>query len=311
MLNFREFVTNVNLSEMFDMDNVSETLNEALITLANGKDSNFGQIVIMAGGAGSGKGFILENLVDIRGKVLDVDALKLAAARIPSIRAILQDAMGKDVDLDSKELYRDPKNTAIAHQVLNDELKLPNKRDNALFASVLTAAPDRKPNIIFDVTLKDLKKLDKIVNDCRTFGYSPKNIHIVWVLTDVEVAMQQNATRARVVPEDIFMETHKGVANTMKDIATMGEKIRNYMDGNIVIAFNGFKLNIDGSKDRDVTAIEKKNAGKNGKSAIYVEKAHYIYLKRAGQSPKSFDELKKEEIAKIASYVPKGTKWNS
>ncbi|UQJ94980.1 hypothetical protein IANJMKHF_00074 [Klebsiella phage CPRSA] len=52
------------------------TLTEALITFGGRAYPKFGQVVILAGGAGSGKGFTLEKLLGIEGITLDVDALK-------------------------------------------------------------------------------------------------------------------------------------------------------------------------------------------------------------------------------------------
>lgn len=60
-------------------------LSEKLITFAKQAYPKFGNIVIMAGGAGSGKGFIKDKLVGIEGFTFDVDALKTLAAKTPAI----------------------------------------------------------------------------------------------------------------------------------------------------------------------------------------------------------------------------------
>jgi hypothetical protein len=70
------------------------------------------------------------------------------------------------------------------------------------------------------VTLKDLPKLEKIAREAAMLGYDKKNIHIVWVVNDIEVAQQQNKARARTVPSEILVNTHRGAANTMGDIIT-------------------------------------------------------------------------------------------
>ena len=43
------------------------------------------------------------------------------------------------------------------------------------------------PSIIFDVTLKNMKKLKEAVPTLVEAGYEIKNIHLVWVLTDYKV----------------------------------------------------------------------------------------------------------------------------
>ena len=162
--------------------------------------------------------------------------------------------------------------------------------------SVLTAPADRKPNIIFDMTFKELTKLQKVARDAEALGYDKKNIHIVWVVNDIEVAQQQNKARARTVPSEILVNTHRGAANTMGDIINMGKKLKNYMDGDIVFAFN--KVGVDA------------NLVKSGKGGSYVKDANYFYVKRQGKPPTSVDQLDKEIRRKIASYVPKNVDWN-
>jgi hypothetical protein len=53
----------------------SQELLEKLITFGGQAYPKFGNIIIMAGGAGSGKGFVLGTLVGAEGKVFDVDEL--------------------------------------------------------------------------------------------------------------------------------------------------------------------------------------------------------------------------------------------
>lgn len=69
MISYKEFV------EVMIMDEHA-ALEEAMIVLANQKEAQFGNVVILAGGAGAGKGFVIDNLLQIRGKTLDVDKLK-------------------------------------------------------------------------------------------------------------------------------------------------------------------------------------------------------------------------------------------
>lgn len=65
-----ESIINSKLNE--DVNVVAEStedLQEALITFRGKAYPKFGTVVIMAGGAGSGKGFVLEKLVGVEGKV--------------------------------------------------------------------------------------------------------------------------------------------------------------------------------------------------------------------------------------------------
>jgi len=116
------------------------------------------------------------------------------------------------------------------------------------------------------------------------------------VVNDIEVAKQQNLKRSRTVPSEILVNTHRGAANTMGDIINMGTRLKKYIDGDIVFAFN--KVGVDA------------NLVKSGKGGSYVKDANYFYVKRAGKAPTSVEKLDKEIRAKIKAYVPKNVDWN-
>ena len=268
----------------------AETLLEKLITFGGQAYPKYGNIVLMAGGAGSGKGFVLSNLVGMEGKVFDVDELKTLASKAPAIKRRVAQELGVDIEKLAQNL-KDPENVGKLHGIMGDYLEIDKRKEQAFFTSVLTAPADRKPNIIFDMTLKSLDKLEKIARDAASLGYDKKNVHIVWVVNDIEVAKQQNLKRARTVPTEILVNTHRGAANTMGDIINMGKKLKRYIDGDIVFAFN--KVGVDA------------NLSKSGKGGSYVKDANYFYVKRAGKAPTPVDKLEKEVLAKIKAYVPK------
>lgn len=271
-----------------------ETLLEKLITFGGKAYPNFGNVVIMAGGAGSGKGFVKDNLVGVEGFVFDVDKLKTLAAATPAIQKRIKSEMGVDIQ-DLANNLGDSENVAKLHGILGDYLKLDDRRLAGLYTSVMTAHPDRKPNLIFDVTLKDLRKLQNITRQVKSLGYNPINIHIVWVVNDVEVAIAQNAKRERKVPVEILVNTHRGAANTMADILNMGTQLKSYMDGDIVFAFN--KVGVDSE------------VAKSGKGGMIVVDANYFYVKRAGKGVTPVAKLEKDLRAKIQSYVPRNVDW--
>jgi hypothetical protein len=289
MLKFQNF-----LSEHMLAEQDAGMILEKLITFGGQAYPKFGNVVIMAGGAGSGKGFVLSNLVGVEGKVFDVDELKTLASKTPIIQKRVKDEFGVDLSNLAKNL-KDPENVSKLHEIIGDALNLPNKRQQVFYASVLTAPDDRKPNIIFDVTLKDLRKLQNITRQVGNLGYDNKNIHIVWVINDIEIAQQQNKARARVVPSEILVNTHRGASQTMGDIINMGKGLAKYMDGDIVFAFN--KVGVDAE------------FVKSGKGGSYVKDANYFYVKRKGKSPTSVADLDKDIRRKIASYVPKDVDW--
>ena len=289
------FRFNAFLREEQEMFEDAEFLLEKLITFGGKAYPRFGNIVFMAGGAGSGKGFVLSNLVGIEGKTLDVDELKTLASRAPSIKARVKKELGVDLaDLASN--LKNPENVGKLHGIMGDYLQLDDRKQKALFTSVLSQPADKKPNIIFDTTLKDLQKLEKLTRQAADLGYDKKNIHIVWVVNDIEVAKAQNLKRSRTVPTEILVNTHRGAANTLADVINMGAGLKKYMDGDIVFAFN--KVGVDA------------NLVKGQKGGSYVKDANYFYVKRQGKAPTSVDKLDRDIRAKIASYVPKNVDWN-
>jgi len=281
------------------------TLNEKLITFGGKAYPKFGQVVVLAGGAGSGKGFVLEKLLGIEGKVLDVDALKALAQKSPAIIAAVKAQFGIDI---SKEAFpmKDPANVSKLHLLLSDRLKLVDRHKEALFQSILTSPKDRLPNVIFDVTMKDIRKFHEIVQQVSLFGYEKANIHIVWVINDVNVAMEQNKKRERTVPEDILMMTHVGAAMTMKSILEKSEELQKSMDGDIVFAFN--KAKVDSTLTVSQNPGKKDSKGKEIKG-FYIKEANYIYVKRKGKAPLSPSELGLEVLRKISEYTPEPESW--
>jgi ABC-type uncharacterized transport system YnjBCD ATPase subunit len=89
MQRFNHFIT-----EQEYLQGEAEALMEKLITFGGKAYPKYGNIVVMAGGAGSGKGFILSNLVGVEGKVFDVDELKTLASKTPAIKKRVADELG-------------------------------------------------------------------------------------------------------------------------------------------------------------------------------------------------------------------------
>ena len=294
MKKFKNFLDESFLKEDEMLEALADVLLEKLITFGGQAYPKFGNIIIMAGGAGSGKGFVKDKLVGAEGKVFDVDELKTLASKAPRIIKRIKDELGTDLTKLASNL-KDPENVGKLHGIMGDYLNLDSKVKKAMYTSIFAADPDRKPNIIFDVTLKDLQKLEKITRDASNLGYDRKNIHIVWVINDIEVAQAQNKSRARTVPSEILVNTHRGAANTMGDILNMGKSLKRYMDGDIVFAFN--KVGVDA------------NLAISGKGGSYIKDANYFYVKKQGKAPTSVDKLEADIRRKISGYVPKGVNW--
>ena len=274
----------------------STHLDEKLITFGGRAYPKFGNIVIISGGAGSGKDFQLQNLLGIEGKVFDVDHLKTLALSAPKISKEIGERMGinpKDIDLTN------PEHVKMIHDITTDVMRLGKKRDDALERGlrisddIMFSHRNRKPNLIFNVTMARLGKLWEIGLYAKNMGYDLKDIHIVWVINDIEVAKKQNLdpTRGRVVPEEILINTHSGASNTMADILEMGEDLgKKYMDGDIWLSFNKKGVN---------TRLEFSPSG-----GSWIADAEYFKIKERGKRSKSIKDISPKIREMIGDYVP-------
>jgi hypothetical protein len=305
---------------MKSFNEFNEYLLEKLITFGGKAYPKFGNVVILAGGGGSGKGFIQSQLMGIQGKTFDVDALKSLAVKSEKIAQRVKKELGVDLSqFKVKGALKNPETVSLLHGIIGDELKLPDKEKRAFFSSIMTADPERKPNVIFDVTLKSLQKFDNLISNVTRLGYDKKNIHLVWIINDIEIALKQNAERDRFVKPEILINTHVGAQQTVADVIKLGNKLKSYMDGDIVFAFN--KVGVDTSyikspkKDAEFKFLTTKNKkGETVKVDVsggggYLKDANFFYIKRAGKTVMNFDEIDKNIRAKIRDYVPKGAEW--
>ena len=299
MKSFKEFIVE------------QESLDEALITFGGIAYPKFGNVVIQAGGAGSGKGFIQDKLLGIQGKVINVDEVKTWVSRSIQLRGLIKAKTGVDISYEALPLS-DPKNTSILHDIISNQMGITDKLDTLLYKSIATSAPDRKPNLIFDVTLKDLDKLDRITRNVLPLGYTKENIHLVWIVTPIATALQQNKERGakeggRMVSDEILFATHTGAAMTLKSlIFSEISDVKKYLDGDVWIAFNS--AGIDSTLKTSEAKPNLNFPSRKLKGGSFIAKgAHYIKIKKQSQGMNIPDQ---ETIDKIAGYVPKNSGWD-
>ena len=236
-----------------------EQLDEKLITYNNRKP--YGQIVFLAGGAGSGKGFAGSNFLDSAGfKVRDVDEMKKQLQVMNRLGKItLTDILkkyGKKIKPKDMELIQKVFNTELPRggkqTIRNLNLKNPDHvatlhylvkamgiKDKTL-ENMLAATnnPETLPNIMFDITAKDLSDITDVLPLLKNAGYESKNVHLTWVLTNYVTAMENNKSkeRGRLVPEDILLKTHEGAANTVWGLITRA--LPKGMNGRVDVILN-------------------------------------------------------------------------
>lgn len=245
------------------------------------------------GGAGSGKGFVKDKLLGVEGIVFDVDRLKELLVASMKFNAKVKEEFGvnlKDID------FKNTDDVSTLHEIVAT-LGIPDKKTETVIKTVLLADPTRKPNLIFDVTLKDLTKFFNIIRQIQSMGYYKKNISLVWILNELDIALKQNAARSRTVAPEILIGTHKGASYTMPEILGMGETASGYLDGDVWLVFN--KANVDSS------------ISKSGEGGMYVKDANYVQLKKQGQPVTTPGKLEASIINKIKAYVPNPEVWDA
>ena len=286
-------------------------LHEKLIIYNN--DKRYGQIVFLAGGAGSGKGFAIKNFMHNElFKIRDVDELKTAFQKLDELQKFTtNDLMKKYGSKLSPEVYalvkkiliddnvslknldlRTPEHVFLLHMLV----KATGAKEKTLDLILGGAKEKTLPNIIFDMTLKDMDELNSYLPKLIAVGYEPRNIHLTWVLTNYEVAIKNNQSRDRVVPSDILLQTHEGAAKTVLDLVKSG--LPKEVDGSFYVILN----------NRENTTYYTDKNGKEIKNSRFGEKTVkdflYLTLKKSGKSITNDAEIKKQLYAWVIDNVP-------
>jgi hypothetical protein len=201
----------------------------------------------------SGKGFAVSNFLDSAGfKVRDVDEMKKQLQRLNAIGKLsiqqIIDKFGKNIkpadletinkiqndgfDLKTMDLKR-PDHVYALHILV----KAAGINDKSLANTLASAKnPEVLPNIMFDITAKEIADITDTIPKLLEVGYKPQNIHLIWVLTNYEVAIKANKERDRVVPDDILLKTHVGAGNTIWGIVS--KALPKGMNGRVDVILN-------------------------------------------------------------------------
>lgn len=301
-------------SEYVDLkDYKASQLVEKQILYNNG--AKYGQIVFLAGGAGSGKGFAVQHFMQgSEFKIRDVDELKIAFQKLDALgKFTTQDLLDKygdkiserDKDLIKKELIdknlkmgqldlKTPSHVYILH-VLVRATDVKNKTLDLMLAG---AEKGQLPNLIFDSTFKEVEDMTSVLPKLFAAGYEPKNIHVSWVLTNYQIAIKNNKSRARVVPEDILLATHAGAAQTVYNLVTTA--MPPTVQGGIYVILNNPENTIF------IVDPQTNKAYKDRKGNPVIKDFKYLVLKEPGKPAKKELDVKKQLLTWIKDNVPPG-----
>ena len=296
-----------------------ELLIERQILFNQGK--KYGQIVFMAGGAGSGKGFAQKNFMEIsKFKVRDVDEWKRAFMEISRIQRDSTDWEGnvnkKYLDKKGRLLgdldLKNPEHVFALHMAVK-KLGVKNKSLTLLLKDL---SARHLPNILFDVTLKDMDDIAEVLPDLHKTGYDARNVHVVWVLTNYHVAVERNQSRTRVVPDDILLKTHEGAANTMYQLIRSKGVLG--LDGGVHVILNNKENTIFYTDPEDEKGTRRGRRVDDseldtGLGGVYLKRPAfpiikdftYITLKREGQPFYDQGEVNQQVLDWIKDNVPR------
>ena len=286
-------------NEHEDMKIFEEFLQEKLIMFNRGQ--RYGQVVFLAGGAGSGKGFAISNFMEAdKFKIRDVDEWKKALIKLDDIASKVG-RVARQKGIDTKKIFgvaarnlnlSKASDVFALHKMVRSlgwkertlDLLLGDKTD----ASTL-------PNIIFDTTGKDLSDISDMLQKLTSVGYSPNNIHVTWILTNYKLAMKRNTSRERVVPEDIMLQTHRGAAQTMTRL----------VQGNIPRGINGAVNVVLNNQENTIFWTDRQGRTiRTSRGNPVVKDFTYVNVKKEGRPFVKEKAVQNQIWAWIKSNVP-------
>ena len=167
-------------------------------------DPNIFKAFFLAGGPGSGKSYVVRKTTGGTGlRIVNSD---------DAFEALLQKA--------GLSLKMPPEEEEPRDAVRDRAKKITAKRQ----ANYL----EGRIGLIIDGTGRDYDKIAKQATELKQLGY---DVHMIFVNTSLDVALQRNAERPRSVPESI-------VTKSWKDVQSNIGKFSQYFKGNFVVVDN-------------------------------------------------------------------------
>jgi len=154
-------------------------------------DPSIFKAFFLAGGPGSGKSFVSKSALSGMGlKVINSDAA--FESKLKKEKMTLDFAAH-----DEKQIIK------------RDKIRSQSKR---VAGMQLNMALEGRLGIIIDSTARDVEKIQQEAQNLRSIGY---DIHMVFVNTSLEVALERNKRRPRVLPDAIVINSHKQIQKNM------------------------------------------------------------------------------------------------
>ena len=154
-------------------------------------DPSIFKAFFLAGGPGSGKSFVSKSALSGMGlKVINSDAA--FESKLKKEKMTLDFAAH-----DEKQIIKRDKIRSKSKQIAGMQLGM---------------ALEGRLGLIIDSTARDVEKISAQAANLRKIGY---DIHMVFVNTSLEVALERNKSRPRQLPDAIVINSHKQIQKNM------------------------------------------------------------------------------------------------
>lgn len=205
--------------EEYNLVEEQELLEDKMVKYGGELDPKFGWCVIYVGGPASGKGTATKYLSRLQGDYYNVDDLK----EIERMWQIRDPKTGKPHadNFDTPEEDRHMGNAEFVSELHQEMKPLSKKWKKSILANPENEeGRERLPNVIFDITGDETKKIMEIVDHLKPIGYK---IAIIWILSTIEKALRNNTNRPRQVDTDnVFIPKHEGVIESVEELFNSG-----------------------------------------------------------------------------------------
>ena len=154
-------------------------------------DPSIFKAFFLGGGPGSGKSWVSARTLSGMGlKVIDSDAAFVSKLKREKLTLNF-------ASHDEKEI------------IARDKIR---SRSKQIAGMQLGMALEGRLGLIIDSTARDVEKISTQAANLRKIGY---DIHMVFVNTTLEVALERNRSRPRVLPDAVVINSHKQIQKNM------------------------------------------------------------------------------------------------
>ena len=271
------------------MKSLLDFINENTVIGFKRKTPTYGECIILAGGPGSGKGFI-KNIIDADFKTFDVDDLKVKYIKMLN-QGKLKDEL-KNFD------FSKPEDVTELHMRVKEH-GWKDKQINLIFRNKYNTEKEANnskilPNLLFDRVSGKIEDITEIAIRAKTLGY---NVTVICVLCNLEVAKMNNQVRDRKVSEEnVLLPNHKAAYQTLTDLLNNKyPDFNDYIDNAWIGYSAGFGRKLGGKYATSPCIKVKKDD--SGKWIFDQERMVDSFLKE--KQPIDYDDLRK--LIKIGS----------